>query len=245
MRAQEIFRVLESEDVDSKKLAQAADSQRGKPEAAMLQAQKLLGGGVLSFVIEHVGDLYNRMHNTGYGPLGDPSSDDERREVVLDKVSKTLRILTNPYGFEREYQENMRENAKYRDLDLEDFQKKVDAVLLQYAQAHSELPVYNRVQNLAVQASVALGQQKFDDAVSSLISLRELARDPKAWAQEVNKVGAGVAESASGYIPSDSEKDDPRFSSALTVDVKPNSIQKNARAFGSKIARNGRPPLLR
>lgn len=52
-------------------------------------------------------------------------------------------------------------------------------------------------------------------------------------------------ESASGYIPSRKQKNDPRFKTALTVDVKPDSIQKNAKAFGFKVSRAGIPPLLR
>ena len=54
-----------------------------------------------------------------------------------------------------------------------------------------------------------------------------------------------IKEAASGYIPSDKEKKDPRYCMALTVDVKPDSIQKNAAKLGSKIKRNGVPPLLR
>ena len=50
---------------------------------------------------------------------------------------------------------------------------------------------------------------------------------------------------ASGYIPSEKEKNDPRFKTALTVDVRPDSIKKNAKAFGSKISRAGVPPLLK
>lgn len=50
---------------------------------------------------------------------------------------------------------------------------------------------------------------------------------------------------ASGYIPSPRERHDPRFKTALTVDVNPYSIQDNARRLGMKIARDGRPPLLR
>ena len=49
----------------------------------------------------------------------------------------------------------------------------------------------------------------------------------------------------SGYIPSNAQKNDPRFSSALTKDVRPDSIQKNAKAFGFKTTRAGIPPLLR
>lgn len=50
---------------------------------------------------------------------------------------------------------------------------------------------------------------------------------------------------ASGYIPSEKEKNDPRFKTALTVDVKPNSIKKNAKAFNWKTSRAGIPPQAR
>jgi len=49
----------------------------------------------------------------------------------------------------------------------------------------------------------------------------------------------------SGYIPSKKEKNDPRFKTALTVDVKPDSIKKNAKAFGFNIKRAGIPPQLK
>lgn len=52
-------------------------------------------------------------------------------------------------------------------------------------------------------------------------------------------------ESASGYIPSEKEKNDPRYCMALTVDVKPDTIKKNAKAFGFNVSRAGIPPLLR
>jgi hypothetical protein len=51
-------------------------------------------------------------------------------------------------------------------------------------------------------------------------------------------------EESSGYIPSEKEKNDPRFKTALTVDVKPDSIKKNASAFNSKVSRAGIPPTL-
>lgn len=54
-----------------------------------------------------------------------------------------------------------------------------------------------------------------------------------------------IGEGVSGYIPSEKEKNDPRFKTALTVDVKPNTIAKNAKAFGFKVSRAGIPPLLR
>jgi hypothetical protein len=47
---------------------------------------------------------------------------------------------------------------------------------------------------------------------------------------------------ASGYIPSEKEKNDPRFKTALTKDVKPDSIKKNAKAFSWLTNRAGIPP---
>ena len=49
----------------------------------------------------------------------------------------------------------------------------------------------------------------------------------------------------SGYIPSEKEKNDPRWKTALTVDINPYSLQQNAKKLGSKISRAGVPPLLR
>ena len=49
-------------------------------------------------------------------------------------------------------------------------------------------------------------------------------------------------EESSGYIPSEKEKNDPRFKTALTVDVKPYSIKKNAKAFSWLTDRAGIPP---
>lgn len=49
----------------------------------------------------------------------------------------------------------------------------------------------------------------------------------------------------SGYIPSEKEKNDPRWIRALSVDVGPDAIKKNAKAFGFKVSRAGIPPLLR
>ena len=54
----------------------------------------------------------------------------------------------------------------------------------------------------------------------------------------------GSMSEASGYIPSEKEKNNPLFSSALTVDVHPDSIKKNAKAFGWLTSRAGIPPTL-
>ena len=60
----------------------------------------------------------------------------------------------------------------------------------------------------------------------------------------VGTVAKDVTE-ASGYIPSEKQKNDPRFSTALTVDVKPDSIKKNAKAFYWNTSRAGIPPTAK
>jgi len=67
----------------------------------------------------------------------------------------------------------------------------------------------------------------------SLLIRRELAR-------KKNRVTE-----ASGYIPSEAEKNDPRFKTALTVDIHPNTMKQNAKKLGSKISRAGIPPILK
>jgi pyrimidine deaminase RibD-like protein len=55
----------------------------------------------------------------------------------------------------------------------------------------------------------------------------------------------GSISEASGYIPSEKEKNDPRFKTALTVDIKPDSIKKNAKAFSWLTDRAGIPPTAK
>jgi hypothetical protein len=61
--------------------------------------------------------------------------------------------------------------------------------------------------------------------------------------------GTGTRESqvaeASGYIPvSDREAQDPRYSMAITQDIRPGEVQRQARKMGFRTDRAGRPPLL-
>jgi len=69
-------------------------------------------------------------------------------------------------------------------------------------------------------------------------------KQPKGMKRQKTDPTYNVNE-VSGYIPSKKEKSGPRFKTALTVDVTPNSIKDNARKLGSKISRAGIPPLLR
>jgi hypothetical protein len=68
---------------------------------------------------------------------------------------------------------------------------------------------------------------------------------PVTAIKDIKNANSNELLEASGYIPSAKEKNDPRFKTALTVDVKPDAIKKNAKAFGFKTSRAGIPPQAR
>lgn len=78
-------------------------------------------------------------------------------------------------------------------------------------------------------------------SVAKEIALDHLAEDPKYY----DKLAKVELEEASGYIPSEKQKNDPRWKTALTVDVKPDSIKKNAKAFSWLTDRAGIPPTAK
>ena len=62
---------------------------------------------------------------------------------------------------------------------------------------------------------------------------------------ELSRIKQGVAE-ASGYIPiNDKEARDPRYSMAITQDIKPGEVQRQARKMGFKTTAAGLPPTLK
>lgn len=153
---------------------QLGELQRDVPERVMVRAQRLMGGGVLNYAIEHVGDLTHRM--TRQGPLLDWGL-----EAAAEKIEKMNRLLNRSYGFDREFEQNMHSNAEYFQKDLALFRREVDAVLLEYAEAHSQLPVYNYAQYLARDAAVLLGRQSFSTAAMHLATMNSWIKDAAVW----------------------------------------------------------------
>lgn len=77
-----------------------------------------------------------------------------------------------------------------------------------------------------------------DKRVAKEIALDHLKEFPDYYDRLAK---AETNESASGYIPSKKQANDPRFKTALTKDVRPDTLQNNAKAFGFKISRAGIP----
>jgi hypothetical protein len=139
-----------------------AEGQRGDPEMAMVMAQKKLGGGVMSYAIEHAGDLTHRMAEYG-GQFGS--------QYVAPKVNNLLRDLTHGYGFEREHRENMRASGTSPEDEA--------AVLERYAAAHEKLPVYNRAQELGRDIPIKIARKQFAAAIEDLTELQGMIKSKK------------------------------------------------------------------
>jgi len=170
---------------------QLGDMQRGKPEMAMLRVQEIMGGGVLSPVVEHVGDITHRMsHMAKYNVV-----------MGADKIHKTLQWLTNPYGFEREMQENIVGNARHRGISTDQLKQQISQALRSYAKAHEQLPVYNRAQWLARQAAVSVGYEDFDHARAYLERLYTMARTQDEFAQNAIKFTRDEQGNLLRYVP--------------------------------------------
>lgn len=54
-----------------------------------------------------------------------------------------------------------------------------------------------------------------------------------------------VQNESSGYIPTEAEKNDPRYSMALTADIRPGEINRQAKKMGWPTDTLGRPPVLK
>ena len=181
--------VCESETLDLPEdvihaFEQLGDLQRGTPEHAMLKVQHIMGGGVLNPVVEHVGDITHRMsHMVRHGTV-----------LGREKIIKTLRWLTNGYGFEREMQENIASNARARGVPPEELKAQLTKALRIYAKAHAALPVYNKAQWLARQAAISIGLEEFNSARACLMQLERMATTEAAFtkhAMEYHKDAEG------------------------------------------------------
>lgn len=151
--------------------------QRFRPEYAMLDVQRAMGSGILSSVVEHCGDILHRMtHHVRYGSV-----------YGLEKIQKVYKWLSNEYGFEREFRENILANAKYQHKEPDQLYENISKALKKYAEEFEKLPVYNEVQALAKQACIAIGLQNFDKAREALKKLNILCPTQEEYEKQALK----------------------------------------------------------
>ena len=152
----------------------------------MTSAQRALEGGVLSYALEHTGDLTHRMAEKG-GVYGS--------EYVKPKVNRLLDSLTSEYGFEKEHLENLKNTAQFNydklgkdtNLSFEQFYKeyvdKAQEKIKAYAEEHKKVPVYNDMQLAGREAAVAIGEGRYTDAVEHLYLIK-MAIDDGSYSQK-------------------------------------------------------------
>ena len=165
---------------------QLSTNQRDVPERRMVQAQKVTGGGVINPAIEHIGDITDRMgprHSLGFS-----------YEESKGKAEKYLRSLRSGYGFRREHEENLRSNAEYLNIPLEEHTAKVNAALDAYADAHAALKTYNPLQTLARDTAVALGRREFEKAATLLEQFVARIPTKEAFIKEIQPTTAGSSQ---------------------------------------------------
>ena len=141
--------------------------QRGGPEVAMGTVVDVAPLSVYSYLVEHVGDLINRMskehkfqRNAGYAGN------------VSEKVTSSLGILRDIEG----------------GLEKVDIGKFRDAARA-YADEHAKLPTYNEVQGLANDAAIAIGEFRFADAQAALSKLDGyLEEGVESWSKRASSV---------------------------------------------------------
>jgi hypothetical protein len=188
-----------------KKLDEVAQQQRGEPESKMLRLSGSDRGyewqpsQLYAWAAEHVGDLTHRIFQKPDFFKG--------KAGAKEKIDKAINSLKNPYGFEKEVNEQIvnnynygRSKGKYQDQTLEEFRDEFIQRSKDYAEAHKELPVYNEVGQLAKDAAIAIGEWRFKDATVSLEKLKdlyekgdweELVTNKKALTETWNKAQQG------------------------------------------------------
>ena len=129
--------------------------------------------------------------------------------------------------------ERLNRNAK-DDVDMNDISKMMEEPEIEYALYVNGKPNVKDVSKAKIEKLVDFLKKRGIEGPYEIKQLSRPVRRP-------DMIGE-----ASGYIPSEAQRNDPRFSYALTVDVHPDTMKKQAKAMGlGNILRDGRPPLLR
>jgi hypothetical protein len=194
--------------------------------------------------------LYNDSHNIKIHGVPVELYVQDSREPVVSlgeysiKDNKWLRIPTK----RRANFDQTATKSKYEKLlklievaltsrDLKQLQK-ILSTIKRYRQAGLDNGGEFGPENLAYKALRSQG------LITKLYDLRDKLHSEILTIENMYQDPVKIQE-ASGYIPSEKEKNDPRFKTALTVDVKPDSIKKNAKAFNMYVSRAGIPPTAK
>lgn len=180
------------------KFAELGRQQRDLPEITMLQCQRKISGGVMSYLLEHIGDLTHRMSEGVFSKNGEIEG---TIEFVKPKVTRCLSAMKNKYGIGREHNDNLESNYKYGNYDItfEEWKDEIKEVMNKYSEEHSKLTVYNPVQYAAREAAVELGKENYEKVVEHLEYLNDVIKNG-VYIEKASEYTEG------GYKPKNKEK---------------------------------------
>ena len=154
------------------------EQQRGEPELAMKGIAYSGGMGIQNWLAMHIGDLSHRMTSI--------QSASGARGAMMEKIDRALGYLQDDYqgstdtygGLEVALEEQLRGNAEYEGVSVEDMRANLDVALARYAEAHKALPAYNEMQRVARDAAVAWGERNYGEVKTLLEQLKAIVESP-------------------------------------------------------------------
>lgn len=172
-------RYMPHQEGDSDWSKSIADAQRDKPESAMVKVQHKLGGGLMSTIIEHAGDILHRTYeriNINNGSFG---YDTVKYKVDL-ALSRVSEMILNKDEFRRNAVSNFANNKNTTGTS-EQHLVEVKKLLKDFGDAHAELPAHNELQRRVKALNVALGNLDFNSAHRELKFLETKLVNKKTW----------------------------------------------------------------
>jgi len=169
-------------------ITRAGIEQRGAPEVAMVEVQKLLGGGELTVAVEAAGDLIHRMSES-------PTFETAGYNYVQEKVNLLISVLDHSPEQLLTIMEQVDQNIGYmidqgRITDGSDAHwDRIDTALDKYVDAHRRLKPVNKVQKLANDIAIAVGSRNFELAKKLVLELEAiLDKGLENWVKEAHSV---------------------------------------------------------
>lgn len=163
------------------------DGQRNRgPEDMMVRARGRQPGGSYPYLLEHVGDLTHRMSQNAWWTV----------KQKVERSLRKLRLMEGHYGpkpyedFDDDYLYHVGDAAEARGVGKWELEEEVGRLGELYAAAHKEhVPVFNEAYEVARDAAIAVGQQRWFKAERLLAKLEGwIAEGDEAFARRVNEV---------------------------------------------------------
>jgi len=155
-----------------------AEMQRGKPEMLGTDGVPPVGRGIRFNLVMNVGDIINRMS---------PDYPGSGYDVVGRKAEGALRDVQNPDELREAIDAQIRSNAAGQGMSFDEAKKIIDDHGQQYADAYRELPTYNQAHRDAQEAAIAIGEQRYEDAIAPLSRIEAKSRDPETFLRYIRE----------------------------------------------------------